>query len=161
MIKPTPEQLAAAERETKVKEAITLLGDAFKAERFAYRYQNTHPLVCVRSLCILADAYLSHIDASRDDGVVVDEAWLRSIGFVDFKDSMYAVAIKMPSTTTCTNWLVCSDSPNAEECPWEVWNIHPGRRGLIEKSLICEFITTRGQLRRLLEALNINISAGA
>lgn len=100
----------------------------------------------------LARAWLA--DHPADDSTPVDEDWLRSVGFQSWY--RFGVAIAVPAPITGNVWLVCTDTPNASDCPWEVWNVHKDEDGdTSDKAMIREEIPTRGSVRRLLAALGV------
>jgi hypothetical protein len=136
---PTHGQLAAVERVRRFN-AGALLEEIFG--EYLTLGQATKRLEKDRS--ILADAYLQHLDASRDDGETVDEAWLLSIGFEKWGgDGAYrGYYLK----THLRSYMLHSNADG--------WKFSIGSTTLLVNP-------TRGQLRRLLEALQINISAGA
>lgn len=130
---PTPEQVAAAERYRELREA--------------FRSRDMKPceiaeIVTLRM--ILADAYLAHLDTrEREDGRAVDEAWLLSIGFEKWGDGAYRGYYLR---THLRSYMLHSTADG--------WKFSIGSTTLLVNP-------TRGQLRRLLESLNINISSGA
>lgn len=86
------------------------------------------------------------------EGLPVTEEWLRSVGFLDGFGS-FGLWIPIPSPSCCNVFLECSDYPNAESCPWQVWNIHSGTDR--DGAMIVESLPTRGDVIRLCTALGV------
>jgi hypothetical protein len=90
-----------------------------------------------------------------DDGDAVTEDWLRSVGFTETSDNdALRLEFRKPyGEDTAVFHLQCSDRHNLLDCPWEIWvqSIECEREGAM---LPCE-PQTRGQLRRLCEALGV------
>lgn len=94
----------------------------------------------------------SHAKHPADDDTVIDEMWLRSIGFTVRYEFGLRLRIKTDETS-CDFVLVCADYMNLP-CCWELWNENPNPVDN-EGAALPVSPVTRGQLRCLLAALGV------
>jgi len=132
MVKPTPEQIAAAERYASTPAS----DEEYWSPCGTANYD----------AAILARAYLQHLDASRDDGLPIDEAWLLSIGFEKRGDNN---SYRGYYLKTHLRW--------GGHRPYMLYNSVDGWKFSIGATTLL-LNPTRGKLRRLLEALSINLA---
>jgi len=155
---PTPEQLAAAERVRRMRKGESYVA-VYGTEAAIGNRIGGLSLLDER---LLADLALAHLDASRDDGVAVDEAWLRSIGFEEDRESPWGLSLYFEQDfygDAHRFKLSASDTPNLPDVPWELWCFGSGKENP-EGVMLPVIPKTHKQVREILEALHINL-AGA
>lgn len=123
-------------------------------EPFAWKEIGVTPIdkQVLNKLIFVARAHVA--EHSADDGQLLTEAWLISAGFV--KRGLYALA-RTIETATCTFVLSCADYENLP-CCWEMWNEFDDNTEPEGSCLPCQ-PKTRGEVRRLCEALGIELRA--
>lgn len=128
----TPEQVSAMER----------VRAAAERRRNQDYLRHADPMLRYKDANLLADEYLSFI-AERDDRAI-DEAWLRSIGFVTAPNPDYVTTVAEPG---------CVEIGVRVKGGLFVCICYEDRDDIRVNS-----ITTRGQLLRLLSSLGITVS---